>query len=110
MITPTEDDASPETRFIRRVESGRVPLPNDRWLRSPKLKDYALCFDDTSPHCCRLMLETWDNGWTPIRSLTLADLVELRDGYTEHLSAAHLEFIRVTIELTYAAKDNHRGL
>lgn len=79
MIRPTEDDASPETRFIRYTPSGSVALPNDRWMRSVKQCEYALCFDTTSEFEGHLMLEGWDDHWIKVRRLTFEELVQLRD-------------------------------
>lgn len=79
MIRATEDDASPETRFIRHTPSGSVALPNDKWVRSPKQKDYALCFDPANKHEGWIMLEGWADNWIPVRQLTFEELVQLRD-------------------------------
>jgi len=78
-IRTTEDDASPETRFIKHVPAGSVPLPNDKWVRSPKQKDYALCLDPNHEHAGWLLLEGWSDHWVPVRRLTFEELVQLRD-------------------------------
>lgn len=109
MITPTEDDASPETRFVRRVESGSVPLPSANWVRSTKLKDYALCFDQESKHCGWLMLEGWDNNWVQVRRLTLEELVELRDDHRDALNAKHVNTVNAILEVAQRAMEKERN-
>jgi hypothetical protein len=94
----TEDDASPETRFIRHTPSGSVELPNDRWMRSPKIRDYAICLDPENRHAGWLLLEGWGNNWVPVRALSLFDLEKLRDlpgtnGAHRALLIAHLQRI-----------------
>jgi len=92
----TEDDATPETRFIRHTPAGSVELPNCRWIRSPTQKDYAICLDPEDKFTGWLMLEGWDNHWVSIRKLTEVDLVKLRDKASVNqahraLIIAHLE-------------------
>lgn len=77
MIRPTEDDASPETRFVRKTEPGSVPLPSDGWMRSPKLKEHAICLDRKHSHYGWLMVEGWDDHWVPCRRLTQNELTEV---------------------------------
>ncbi len=79
IIRTTEEDATPETRFIRHTPAGSVELPNFRWMRSPKQREYAICLDPESPYCCWLMLEGWDNNWVSVRKLEVEELVKLRD-------------------------------
>lgn len=76
-IHPTEDDASPETRFIRRVQPGSVPLPNERWFRSPKLQEHAICLDPHHTHYGWLMVEGWADNWVPCRRLTTDEMRDL---------------------------------
>lgn len=92
----TEDDATPETRFIRHTPAGSVELPNCRWIRSPKQKDYAICLDPESRFAGWLMLEGWDNNWVSVRQLSVEDLTKMRDnaaitGAQKALIIAHLE-------------------
>jgi len=75
----TEDDPTPWTRFIRYVAAGSVPLPNEKWIRSPKQRDYAICLDPGSAHPGWLMLEGWNDNWVSVRKLTQEDLIALRD-------------------------------
>lgn len=76
-ITPTEEDASPGTRFLRPVAPGSVPLPNEKWIRSPKQPDYAICLDPEASHPGWLMLEGWDDNWVSVRRFSDEDLHEL---------------------------------
>jgi hypothetical protein len=111
-IKATEEDASPETRFVRRVEAGSVPLPNEKWLRSPKLKDYAICLDLESLYSCCLMLEGWHDNWVRVRAMTIAELVELRDDHAKACSPLHLAAIETMIDAAYRylAQEQARGL
>ncbi len=98
-IQPTEDDASPGTRFIRHTPAGSVELPNSRWMRSHLQKDWAICLDPESKHAGWLMLEGWNNNWCTVRKLSVEDLTKLRDlpGTNQAhktLLTAHLERLR----------------
>lgn len=90
MIKATEDDASPETRFIRHVPAGSVALPNDRWMRSTTQRDFALCLDPESEFEGHLMLEGWDDHWVKVRRLTFEELVVLRDKPRNGVSDRHM--------------------
>jgi hypothetical protein len=94
MIRPTEDDASPETRFIRYTEPGSVPLPNDGWMRSPKLKEHAICLEQGHAHFGWLMIEGWDGHWVACRRLTNGELVEMNKAITARNEATKLEIDR----------------
>jgi hypothetical protein len=79
IITPTEDDATPSQRFVRYTPSGSVELPNHRWVRSPKQRDFAICLDPEDKHAGWLMLEGFNGNWIPVRELATEDLIGLRD-------------------------------
>lgn len=92
----SEDDATPETRFIRHTPAGSVELPNCRWMRSPKQKDCAVCLDPEDRFAGWLMLEGWSNNWVSVRKLSNEDLVKLRDN--AHISSAHKALIIAHLE------------
>lgn len=92
----SEDDATPETRFIRHTPAGSVELPNCRWMRSPLQKDYAICLDPENKFCGWLMLEGWDNNWVSVRKLTTDDLIKLRE--KAQVNQAHKALIIAHLE------------
>lgn len=91
-----ENDATPETRFIRHTPAGSVELPNFQWMRSPLQKDYAICLDPEDRFAGWLMLEGWDNNWVSMRMLTVEDLIKLRDRPT--LNPAHKALVIAHLE------------
>lgn len=55
-----------------------IDLPNDKWLRSPKKPDYAICFDPANRHFLWVFRENPDGvNWTSVYALTAEDLVVL---------------------------------
>lgn len=60
-----------------------IPLPNDKWLRSSKMPNWALCFDSSSPYFLHKMCEDFASGtWIKSDVLTqeeLSDLIDMVD-------------------------------
>lgn len=73
----TEENTPPTAGFVVAVPAGSVELPNHKWLRSPRQKDYAICLDPEDQHCGWLMLEGWANNWMGVRQLSEDDLKSL---------------------------------
>ncbi len=97
-IRSTEEDATPETRFIKHVPAGSVELPNHRWVRLLNLwpVDYSVCLDPESKDVGWLMLEGWDNNWCRVRELSLPDLT--RAANDARTNAAHRILLTAHIE------------
>lgn len=60
------------------IAHGRLTLPNEQWLRSPKMPEYAICFDPADPFFLWKMVENEAYGtWTSVAALTPEEMVEL---------------------------------
>lgn len=49
-------------------------LPNENWIRSPKIQEYAICLDKTTASFGWKMKEHPDGGWITVSEMTLEDI------------------------------------
>ncbi len=55
-----------------------IELPNDKWLRNPKMPEYAICFDQEHAFFLWKMVENEAYGtWTSVAALTPEELVKI---------------------------------